>query len=320
MAKEKRKFNKHIAILCIVPVLVLVVTMSIMGVTFAWFNDAEETTIACLNMSVSKTFQMTFDIGAEKNEPLPVMDERYVYAGQTAFDSDGYLVTDVHAREIKKLDPKGDLYDMYMLDKAFVASFALAIDTNTYNDAKEVIRRNKVEFNCIIESVEIQNPKEENVKLIFPSDNGTPENTSDDISPEDIKLGFTWYISDGYTWYTPYGTIISSNSTDKEHPNGPLAGLNEDDWKSSIPVSDFEASGEGYTFNIVFAPEELFWKQYGDANDYMQSAQNIYSDLFNNGTPSEKWVKINSYSLDGYAGSIYSFSVLLTVNSVTEVK
>ena len=94
MAKEKRKFNKNLALMCIVPVLVLVVTMSIMGVTFAWFNDADETTIATIDLSVSKTFEMTFEIATNTLD-----DERYIYKGETAYDSNGLLVTDVHARE-----------------------------------------------------------------------------------------------------------------------------------------------------------------------------------------------------------------------------
>ena len=64
MAKENKKFNKNLAFMFIVPVLVIVVTMSIMGVTFAWFTHAEQTTIASLNLSTSQTFQMTFEIAA----------------------------------------------------------------------------------------------------------------------------------------------------------------------------------------------------------------------------------------------------------------
>ena len=62
MAKKTKKFNKNLAFMFIVPVLVIVVTMSIMGVTFAWFTQAEQTSIATINMSVAETFQITFDV------------------------------------------------------------------------------------------------------------------------------------------------------------------------------------------------------------------------------------------------------------------
>ena len=86
MAKEKRKFNKNLALMCIVPVLVLVVTMSIMGVTFAWFNDADETTIATIDLSVSKTFEMTFEIATNTLD-----DERYIFNGITVNKENAWL-------------------------------------------------------------------------------------------------------------------------------------------------------------------------------------------------------------------------------------
>ena len=313
MAKEKRKFNKHIAILCIVPVLVLVVTMSIMGVTFAWFNDAEETTIATLSLSTTKTFKMTFEISSTTQN-----DELYIYKGETAYDSKGMLVTDVHAKEIMGYEAGKDTYNMYMLDKAFVAPFALKLDTNIYDDSDAIVRKNKVNFNCIIESVHIYNEENTAIEITLPTNSGTVDDTSDDISTEDIKLGFTWYIEKGNTWYTPYGTFERTASTDKDHLVGPIV---TDDWDTPIAVDEFQASKtENYTFNIVFAPEILFWKQYGDADDYMQSAYDIYGDVYGKDQRSDKWNAINRYSLLMYSGSTYSFTVLLNVNTVTEVK
>lgn len=313
MAKEKRKFNKHIAILCIVPVLVLVVTMSIMGVTFAWFNDAEETTIATLSLSTTKTFKMTFEISSTTQN-----DELYIYKGETAYDSKGMLVTDVHAKEIMGYEAGKDTYNMYMLDKAFVAPFALKLDTNIYDDSDAIVRKNKVNFNCIIESVHIYNEENTAIEITLPTNSGTVDDTSDDISTEDIKLGFAWYIEKGNTWYTPYGTFERTASTDKDHLVGPIV---TDNWNTPIAVDEFQASKtENYTFNIVFAPEILFWKQYGDADDYMQSAYDIYGDVYGKDQRSDKWNAINRYSLLMYSGSTYSFTVLLNVNTVTEVK
>ena len=319
MAKEKRKFNKHLALMCIVPVLVLVITMSIMGVTFAWFNDAEQTTIATLSLSTTQIFEMTFEI----QSTTPENDERYVYKGQTAYDSGGMLVTDVHAREIMGYEQGNDMYNMYILDKAFVAPFDLKLDTNIYNEKDEMVKRNKVNFTCEIESVHIYNEDNEAIEITLPTNSGTPDDTSDDITPEDIKLGFTWYISDslGQVWHTPYGTIYASQPAGMQSNGDFKAGpIVTNDWDTSISIKDFYATKtERYTFNIVFAPEKLFWKQYGNQEDYMQSAYDIYGDVYGKEQRSEKWNAINRYSLLVYSGSTYSFNVLLTVNSVTEV-
>ena len=67
MAKETKKFNKNLAFMIMVPVLVIVVTMSIMGVTFAWFTHADQTTIATIDLSTSQSFSMTFDIVTDEN-------------------------------------------------------------------------------------------------------------------------------------------------------------------------------------------------------------------------------------------------------------
>lgn len=301
MAKEKRSFNKNLALMCIVPVLVLVVTMSIMGVTFAWFNDAEETTIASLNLSVSKTFEMTFNISNTALE-----GEKYIYRGETAYYSDGMLITDVHLQEIPSHAEKAEIL---VFDKAFDAVFALKMDTNIYNDKHDaIIKKNKVNFTCVITEVSIKNAENDVARLTLPNET---------VSEEDIKLGFTWFISNGNQYYTPYGTINGNMLTDKGTQNPAINIAKPEDWKQPILIEDFQANGtESFAFHIVFAPEILYWKQYGSKTDYMESAENIYGEVFR----SEKWNTVNYYSSESNAGSIYSFKVRLTVDTVTEVK
>ena len=328
MAKEKRKFNKNFALMCIVPVLVLVVTMSIMGVTFAWFNEAEQTTIAKLSLSTTQTFKMTFDIGAELNETKYEDYQnqlRYIYKGQTAYDKEGLLVTPVHAIEHYGYEDDSLQYKNYLNDKAFEAPFALKLDTNGYaEDGKTIVKEYAVDFNCVIESVHIYNSENQAIEIKLPND-GKPDDPSDDITPDDIKLGFTWYISGGQEgqWYTPYGRVYSTTPTNPngENPNyGTI--VNDDDspydWDTNRPTTAFNSNVEGsnFTFNIVFAPEKLFWKQYGSVDDYNQTASDVYGDLFK----SDKWNAINRYSSIIYSGSTYSFTVLLTVTTVTEVE
>ena len=316
MAKANKKFNKNLAFMFIVPVLVIVVTLSIMGVTFAWFTHAEQTTIATINMSVAETFQITFDVMGAKKDTFN--QDANVYHGQEAFDENGLLITDVHASEMG-LDA---INTNYILDKAFAAPFYVKFDTNKYDNNGNVLAQHKVDFTCAITEVWVHDSKSSDAELKL-------------TNVEDIKLGFTWYISEsqasgGKIWYTPYGTISSTQvATNKE--SGPINLAGRADWDVPILNTGFKASNRDvaetelpHTFYIVFAPEILFWKQYGKnvengvtgVKEYNETAEDIYGrDV----VTSDRWLTANSYSLDTYKGAIYSFKVLLTVSNITEV-
>ena len=346
MAKDKKMFNKNLLIMCIVPVLVLVVTMSIIGVSYAWFNKTEKTTIASLSLSASETFKMVFEIETVEDKNGynistiidPATNKTKIYNGQTAFDENGMLVTQVHA--IEKFgwdDPNNELRQKYLNDSAFVAPFVLKLDTNTYrteNGQSKFVRENQIDFNCIIESVHIQNSKNSAIEINMPGNNGTPDDTTDDISVDDIKLGFTWYIATDDIWYTPYGMFDHRAQADKDG-SGPI---DTENWEP-VGVTEFQANKEeSYTFNIVFAPEILYWKQYGSNEEnnvagvaeydetiydiYEKDEENIYGiyeddmeDVFASG----KWDAVNRYSSSIYSGSTYSFTVLLTVTKVVPI-
>lgn len=320
MATDKKKFSKNLLVMCIVPILVLVVTMSIIGVTFAWFNDAEQTTIATLNLTTSQTFKMTFDIITDENGNSTITDsydQAYIYKGETAFDSNGMLVTDIHATE-SGLEVDSIEYNQYMNDEAFVAPFKLKLDTGTYwttdkeND-KAYVHRYAVDFNCIIESVHIYNSENEAIEIKLPNDNGTPDILTDDITAEDIKLGFTWFITGSNQMFTPYGRVYATNRANAT-TDGPI---DLDNWDNRLPTTDFDSYVDGvdFTFNIVFAPEKLYWMQYGSKTDYNKSATDIYGNTFK----SDKWNAINRYSSIIYSGSTYSFTVLLTVEHIDSI-
>ncbi|MBO7326870.1 MAG: hypothetical protein J6U74_05110 [Clostridia bacterium] len=325
MAKKTKKFNKNLAFMFIVPVLVIVVTMSIMGVTFAWFTQAEQTSIATINMSVAETFQITFDVLTGAVDEYG--EELFIYNGQEALDEKGLLITEVHANEMGLDDNNSN----YIKDRAFSAPFYVKFDTNMYDsDGETVLKKHEVDFTCIIESVHVHK-KGSSTELKLPNDNGTTENAADDITVEDIKLGFTWYIEDTINncWYTPYGTISSTQTTDAT-TNGPIQ-LPREDWSAPILNKGFSASSLNQTdqtklphiFHIVFAPEVLFWKQYGKnvpngiegVAEYNETAANIYGSEFG----STKWNTVNSYSASMFTGSTYSFTIMLTVSNVTEV-
>lgn len=198
------------------------------------------------------------------------------YLGQTGYNFEtGKLITDVDN-----------------VDKPFIAPFGLRLDTVGY----------KVSFNCAIIQVEI-----------FHEDKAEdPNKISTDVI-SDIELGFTWYITETNpnNWYTPYGTVdLNSQGLPSNNVFG------SSDLSEKVSNSEFIATASqddtalsNFVFNIVFAPEKLFWDQYcaGDP----KSAKDIYGDVYR----SNRWNAINKYSLQTYSGYTYKFSVELTVDS-----
>jgi predicted ribosomally synthesized peptide with SipW-like signal peptide len=311
MAKDGKKFNKKLALTVAIPALIMVVIMGVVGVSFAWFTDSVTAEIATINLSVAEVFVMEFVLD-EQTLTNPETRQNYIYEGQTAYDSNGMLVTDVHANEQRGLtSTSGASYVSYMNDSAFVAPFNLRLDTEGY----------RVDFGCKITGVNISNPNNQNISaIVLPSDNDTPENVA--LTEEDIKLGFTWYIKDAQNrLYTPYGTIQNIVPT---RNNTTVPALDVANWDVPILNTGFVASHDGsegynYTFNIVFAPEVLYWQQYGATSVYNQTAKDVYGDAdVDGGYKSQKWNAINKYSSQIYSGSTYKFTVVLTVDSAVK--
>lgn len=318
MAKEGKKFNLKLALTVAIPALIMVVIIGVIGVSFAWFTDSVTAEIATINLSVADVFVMEFVLN-ENTQENPNTHSNYIYSGQTAFDNNGLLVSEVHANEVKGLtESSGATYVSYMNDKAFVAPFDLRLDTEGYT----------VSFGCVISSVNITPKSESIASIVLPTNNGTEGDTTDDLSEEDIKLGFTWYIknnSNNY-YYTPYGTFNGLNPTNQSTGAGAHS-INVADWTVPVLNTGFITSFDGdtgynFTFNIVFAPEILFWQQYGKnaeagvsgVKEYNQNASQVYGEVYR----SDKWNAINKYSSQVYSGSTYRFTVVLTVDSAVK--
>ena len=296
MAKEGKKFNKKLALTVAIPALIMVVIIGVVGVSFAWFSDSVSADIATINLTTADVFMMEFVVDGTAQA---------IYSGQTAFDSNGLLVTEVRGAE-KAL--QGAALTSYLNDVAFVAPFNLRMDTEGHN----------ISFDCKITNVNIAKAESTLAPIVLPGD---------DLTESDIKLGFTWYIRGGNNdYYTPYGTrkgLVPTQSDTKV----PTFDIAKDNWDITVPVlnSDFNTSFKGdsgynFTFNIVFAPEILYWQQYGPVEVYNQTAEQIYGDAtVDGGFRSAKWNSINKYSSQIYSGSTYRFTVMLSVKSAEEV-
>lgn len=277
MAKESKKFNKKLALTVALPALVMAVIIAVIGVSFAWFNDSVSAEIATIHLSVADSFVMDFVLSENSDSGK--------YLGQTGYNYEtGMLITNVDN-----------------VDKPFIAPFSLRLDTVGY----------EVSFNCAIVKVEIfhEDKAEED-----------PNKISTDVI-SDIELGFTWYITETTPehWYTPYGTV-RLNPSQGLPSNNAFGSL---DLSEKVSNSGFIATASqvdttlcNFVFNIVFAPEKLFWQQYCAGDPKPAFHEDLYGDEnVDGGFRSPKWDAINKYSLQTYSGYTYKFSVELTVDS-----
>ena len=294
MAKEGKKFNKKLALTVAAPALVMAVIIAVIGVSFAWFTDSVTAEIATINLSVAEVFVMDFKLD---NTPKTNTATQKDYSGQIGYDSSGKLITDTANN-----------------DKAFVAPFDLRLDTGNFS----------ADFTCSIIMVRIHNGVANNVNEIY-----VDESVTDSVlTVDDISLGFTWYIAgtdprDGkYYWYTPYGThqVDSAVGVPAEGTFGSLDLTDKVENLNFVAVANKEsAESFNYTFNIVFAPEKLFWDQY-KAGEALSATEIYGNSSVDGGFRSTKWNALNKYSSQVYSGYTFEFKVLLEVSNATRLQ
>ena len=73
-------------------ILIMIVTMVMVGMSFAWFTDADKVTIESITMSTAEAYRISF---ARQNELCNNLE----YMGQTALTKDGYLMSKAKAGE-----------------------------------------------------------------------------------------------------------------------------------------------------------------------------------------------------------------------------
>ena len=68
-----------------IPLLIMVVTMVMVGMSFAWFSDTDKVTITEITMSTEEAYKVSFGKDA--------LCENLQYMGQTALTKSGYLMS-----------------------------------------------------------------------------------------------------------------------------------------------------------------------------------------------------------------------------------
>ncbi len=309
---EKKKSYKKYFYGIFVPVLVMVVALSMAGISYAWFSDSVTAEISTIHLSTAEIFTLEFVIGDGSN----------VYEGQKAIlgtskvnnqfpigADGGHLVTSQYATQKLGLEDGTNLYNLYMQDAPFGpyvseqekgARLPLRLDT----DGKTV------ELKVSISKVEVKKEGADTLTINIPSVSGDGKN----YGVDDISLGFTWYLESGGKTYSPYGEVDTAFK-DKTLASGL-------DTTSNITLSattaGLEDGATNATFTMVFAPEKLYWAQYSDT-DWEKSVSEVYTDYSNeNGAFKEKLTDINKYSAIAYAGATFKFDIQIEVVSISE--
>ncbi len=307
MERQKSKLSKAKLIMGIViPMLAIVVTMIVTGITFAWFNQTSVSRVATLNLSSQRVFVLEFTVDADS--PY----ER-LYAGETAIGKDGHLVTDAWARE-SGLVAGSEQWDAYTVDAPYYFKTTIALDTQNipvdmslaFDNA--LIRRDTSGVTEYKDSYGVAAPSQE-CKV-------------HDVTA--IPYAFTWYFTktgDSSTMYTPYGKLELDAQGFAKSLNGELNVTSIAD-KSPIALNEFIAhSDTTYDFYIVFAPQKLYWMQYFSA-DWKKTVSEVYSNGSDGGvdeigeimsaiSPDQMY-----YSAISYFGSTFEFTATVEVTHV----
>ena len=262
MSKNTKRIIKLTAGI-IIPIFIMVVSIVMVGVSYAWFNTASKTMVSTITMSTEDAFTLSFNFGDNPEE---------MYEGQLAYVTKNnvtHLVTDEYATNVLGYTNPSTIYDGYMLDKPYKVGANVVLDT----------QGKRVDFEMYIDSISIYMEDTEN-----PSNPPTQlMNLSNTDTINLIPYGFTWYILDSANnkIYTPYGTSTEGN-------NLAVTGTNVSEKWFSTPslqtITNFRSTNESaMKIFVVFCPEKLYWlqyslgKTYNSTADWVAGLEDIYS-------------------------------------------
>lgn len=321
--REKTNPKIRLALTIAVPVMVIVITISMIGASFAWFSRSATPQIATIDLSVREVFNLTFTTDA----PL---DKDSLYHGETAISDDGYLIGNYSAYKKGYSSLSDNGYLNYVADKPYVFGSSINLSTNDrYIDLD-------INFNSIVISMDSV------VTHAF----GEPIGDETTIYYEDsvIPLSFTWYMqkadSDSNNIiYSPYGIIEYKVESEGDIPytyaeriNGIDADnvtLDEKETSATLierkGLVDFFTDGvERYNIYVVFCPEKLYWMQYFK-KDRDKKITDIYSESEINTIIGENGTINKHYSVfysdqNNFLGSSFTFSANMNVLDIDWVR
>lgn len=323
----KKKLIKRLIGIC-VPALVIVITIIMASVSFAWFSNDMKPSVHTVLMTTQKAFILTFD-SVNDSETRNIN-----FKGQTAIDRNGRLVTDNNGRSYPR--PQNVDIKQYMLDAPYYFITTIALDTDS----------SSVDFEMILDAAKITSGN--SVLNSYDSAEGG-------FSADDMPYAFTWYFkahedksvnyigaisADGEdmrtmdyklpeedeVWYTPYGKLtFDGNHLIKEVngeavDNSPVTGDSDTAPRYSLLNGGLKdmtlrADAQSFDFYIVFAPQKLFWAQFCNA-DKGYKVGDIYSEdelikIFGQSSSNQMY-----YSNMAYFGARFEFGATLKVKNI----
>ncbi len=307
---EKKKSYKKYFYGIFVPIMVMIVALSTAGISYAWFSNSVSAEISTIHLSTAEIFTLEFEISGDSGKyegQKAVLGSEKTANNQFPIGTDGgHLVTAQYAKSVLGLEDGSNLYNIYMGDSAFGpyenaenegARFNLRLDT----DGK------KVELDITLASVTVEK-KDDSGNVVDALTIEIPKESGYDVS--DIAYGFTWYLEAGGKTFTPYGEKSALGNK----------ALSDFATTSNISLSatsaNLESGQTNATFTVVFAPEKLYWMQYG--TDWEMCVKDVYPDYSTDAAFKEKWDDINKYSAIAYAGATFKFDIQIEVVSISE--
>ncbi len=306
-----------------IPVLVMIVTICMVGMSFAWFSMSNEVYVESISIVTEAAYTIEFGVDGT--------NDNVAYRGQYAISKSGSTLSladdeDAPFYFIKtvQLSSQGIEIDYSVsIDSLFIRT----VDDNNTDDATDDIVQVRNTYN--LDDARL------NTILGSNPDNPTYQDLrqdSDKRVKEDIPFVFTWFFrqstaqgdnttypdnyndddktmldiapaNNGEVWYTPYGKIEWTSATEYS-----VSSL-DDTYKKAI-LGNADGSALNYDFFIIFAPEALFWKQYFDITVSYTDEQ--LSHILGN--------QLNQiyYSSFDYQGAIFDFSVMFDVTKLYE--
>ncbi len=255
-----------------IPVLVMIVTVSMLGVSFAWFSNENEVYIESISITTEAAYSVAFDTKSAGDNLL--------YRGQTAMENGGKII----------YNPSSARKD----DRPFC--FASLINLNTHGQEAEIAI--SFDYANIFEELGSGDSKTKQSINLYSSTDGN--------SIDLIPYVFTWFFKAHtagenvmatnklnpsaapddqemmyYTpqaneiWYTPYGALTFDANGKVSAINGTATTAMPSDTQGfTLQTTD---EGVLYDFYIVFAPEALFWAQFFTGMENA-TAQSVYVD------------------------------------------
>ena len=304
---KKRSKNIKFIISIVTALVIMVASLTMVGVSYAWFVTPTKTTISTIQLSQASCFVLTFSFGDEPEGGYPQYTGQYAYRNA---QGNNHIVSSEFATDILNYPAGSTNYDSYMLDKAYEVGAAINIDTE--NKA--------VEFTVEISTVLITLDVDENTTI-----------TLMDLTDADlIKYGFTWYILYNNEMYTPYRGTKTYNAITDTNNKLPISNGNVATKWTTTPIS---ASIQNFTANhadaylyLVFCPEKAYWYQYGNnlasgssKRDWVKNLDEIYSaDELNKIAHLSSYPALTgtTYSDSSYIGASFKFDVTVQVLNV----